>query len=109
MLSNGGYKVLSPVTPDEALGICADREIRIDLLITDLVLPHTDGTTVARQATALRPDLKVLFMSGYTEHAVLRRQAFDDSTQFLQKPFTQSMLANKVREILESEKHPQAG
>jgi two-component system cell cycle sensor histidine kinase/response regulator CckA len=106
MLSNAGYKVLSPATPDEALGICADREVRIDLLLTDLVLPHTDGTAVAQQATLQRPDIKVLFMSGYTEHAVLRRQAFDDSTPFLQKPFTQSMLADKVRQILESENRP---
>gem|GEM_PF-1134715 len=109
MLGNAGYTVLSPATPDEALGICADREIRIDVLLTDLVLPHTDGTAVARQATAHRPDLKVLFMSGYTEHAVLRRQTFDHNTPFLQKPFTQSMLAAKVREILESETRPQAG
>jgi two-component system cell cycle sensor histidine kinase/response regulator CckA len=109
MLANAGYTVLSPDTPDEALAICADNAVRIDLLLTDLVLPHTDGTAVAQQATLQRPDLKVLFMSGYTEHAVLRRQAFDHSTAFLQKPFTQSMLANKVREILESENRPQAG
>jgi two-component system, cell cycle sensor histidine kinase and response regulator CckA len=109
MLSNAGYTVLCPETPDEALGICADREVRIDLLLTDMVLPHTDGTAVAHEASLQRPDLKVLFMSGYTEHAVLRRQAFDRTTPFLQKPFTQSMLANKVREVLEPENRPQAG
>ncbi len=108
MLANAGYKVLSPETPDEALAICGNSAVRIDLLLTDLVLPHTDGMAVAQQATRQRPNLKVLFMSGYTEHAVLRRQAFDHTTAFLQKPFTQSMLANKVREILESESLPQS-
>ena len=102
MLGNAGYRVLNPPTPDEALRLCADRTVRIDLLLTDLVLPHTDGTAIAQQATMQRPGLKVLFMSGYTEHAVLRRQAFDHQTPFLQKPFTQNELANKVREVLES-------
>jgi len=102
MLTSLGYSVLKAETPDEALRLCANPAIGIDLLLTDMVLPHTDGAAVAQQAALHRPDLKVLFMSGYTEHAVLRRQALDQRSPFLQKPFTQSMLAAKVREILET-------
>jgi len=101
MLTKLGYGVLKADTPEEALRLCADLAIRIDLLLTDMVLPHTDGAAVAEQAALHRPDLKVLLMSGYTEHAVLRRHALGRQTPFLQKPFTQSMLDEKIREILD--------
>jgi CheY-like chemotaxis protein len=100
MLRSSGYQVISPRTPQEALAVCADREVRIDLLLTDMVLPETDGAVVAEAATRLRPALKVLFMSGYTEHAVLRRNPMDGSAAFLQKPFTKSTLLEKVRGAL---------
>ena len=102
MLAALGYSVLKAETPDDALRLCADPSVRIDLLLTDMVLPHTEGTAIAQQARLHRPDLKVLLMSGYTEHAVLRRHALDQHTPFLQKPFTQAVLARKVRETLES-------
>jgi CheY-like chemotaxis protein len=102
MLTALGYTVLRADSPDDALRLCADPAVRIDLLLTDMVLPHTDGTAIAQQAALHRPTLKVLFMSGYTEHAVLRRHALNQHTAFLQKPFTQSMLANKVRETLDA-------
>ena len=100
MLRFGGYKVISPATPEQALVVCADPQTRIDLLLTDMVLPDTDGAIIAETAARLRPGLKVLFMSGYTEHAVLRRTPIDPATPFLQKPFTKSALMSKVREAL---------
>jgi PAS domain S-box-containing protein len=100
MLRSTGYTVVCPPTPAEALQICANPGARIDLLLTDMVLPETDGAAVAASAKRLRPGLKVLFMSGYTEHAVLRRAGLDASAPFLQKPFTKAALAAKVREIL---------
>ncbi|HTP36290.1 MAG TPA: PAS domain S-box protein, partial [Candidatus Acidoferrales bacterium] len=71
MLRSGGYAVICPATPEKALAICADPQAPIDLLITDMVLPETDGGVIAETAQRLRPGLKVLFMSGYTEHPVL--------------------------------------
>ena len=102
MLTSLGYTVLRADTPDEALRLAADNSVHIDLLLTDMVLPQTDGATVAQHALVHRPDLKTLFMSGYTEHAVLRRRLPDSPAAFLQKPFTQSVLAKKVREVLDS-------
>ena len=102
MLTSLGYLVLEADTADEALRLCADRSVPIDLLLTDMVLPQTDGTSIAQQAALHRPALKVLFMSGYTEHAVLRRHALHRQTAFLQKPFTQATLAAKVRETLDA-------
>jgi nitrogen-specific signal transduction histidine kinase len=101
MLRSSGYRVIAPATPSEALRICSEFTTPVDLLITDMVLPDTDGATVAREALAVRPGLKVLFMSGYTEHPVLRRPEFDRAAPFLQKPFTKAMLTAKVREVLQ--------
>ena len=100
MLSGNGYRVIAPETPVEAVGICCDAAVRIDLLLTDVVLPEMDGLEVAQQAVAARPGLRVLFMSGYTEHPVLRLPGFDHGAPFLQKPFTQASLLAKVGDVL---------
>ena len=100
MLKALGYRVLAPATPDEAIDLCADPSTVIDLLLTDMVLPQTDGIAVAQKATALRPRLKVLFMSGYTEHPLLQESGIE-SKAFVHKPFTKQKLAAKVREALE--------
>ena len=73
----------------------------MDLLLTDMVLPETDGAAVAEKAVASRPNLRVLFMSGYTEHPVLRHPGFDRGAPFLHKPFTKAALMAKVREVLQ--------
>jgi PAS domain S-box-containing protein len=100
MLRSAGYRVIAPQAIEEALKLSADPEVPVDLLITDMVLPATDGATVAEAAKQVRPGLKVLYMSGYTEHAVLRRKPIGDGVPFLQKPFTKSTLLAKVREVL---------
>ena len=100
MLRSGGYAVICPATPEQALAVCADPQAQIDLLITDMVLPETDGGVIAETAQRLRPGLKVLFMSGYTDHPVLLRNPIDGNTRFLQKPFTKGTLLAKVREAL---------
>jgi PAS domain S-box-containing protein len=101
MLNSLGYRVLSPATPELALGMCADPAIEIDLVLTDMVLPHTDGIAVAQQVALVRPEAKVLFMSGYTEHPLLQRPGVETSA-FLQKPFSKAALAAKVREVLDA-------
>jgi nitrogen-specific signal transduction histidine kinase len=100
MLQSAGYRVIAPSTPPEAVGLCENSEVRIDLLLTDMVLPATDGVAIASAAKRVRPGLKVLYMSGYTEHAVLRRNPIDSGIPFLQKPFTKSALLIKVAEAL---------
>jgi PAS domain S-box-containing protein len=101
MLRSAGYTVIAPATPAEAVGLCGDTAVHIDLLLTDMVLPATDGAAIAEAASRMRPGLKVLYMSGYTEHAVLRRNPMDSGVPFLQKPFTASGLVAKVRETLQ--------
>jgi signal transduction histidine kinase/CheY-like chemotaxis protein len=100
MLRSSGYVVVAPASPQEALAVCADPDTRIDLLLTDMVLPETDGAAIAEAAQRTRPNLRVLFMSGYTEHAVLRRNPMDRNSMFLPKPFTKGALLEKVREAL---------
>jgi PAS domain S-box-containing protein len=106
MLRSAGYRVIAPPTTEEALSVCSRREARIDLLVTDMVLPGTDGVTVAEAAKQVRPDIKVLYMSGYTEHAVLRRSPMDSGVPFLQKPFTKSALIAMVRQALSDDPNP---
>jgi PAS domain S-box-containing protein len=101
MLKSTGYRVIATSTPAEALRICGEFATPIDLLLTDMVLPEGDGGMVAERALALRPGLKVVFMSGYTEHPVLRSPDFNHSTPFLQKPFTKAALIAKIREALQ--------
>jgi DNA-binding response OmpR family regulator len=101
MLRSGGYRVIAPATPHEALRICGEFSTALDLLLTDVVLPDTDGVEIAERAVAARPNLRVLFMSGYTEHPVLRLPGFDRGAPFIQKPFTKAMLTAKVREVLQ--------
>jgi len=100
VLRSSGYRVIAPSNPEQALAICAQPDTPLDLLITDMVLPETDGGVIADTAQRLRPGLKVLFMSGYSEHAVLRANPPDGRAPFLQKPFTKDALLAKVREAL---------
>ena len=104
MLKSSGYHVIAPATPREALRICQEFSAPLDLLLTDMVLPETDGAAIAEKAVAARPGLRVLFMSGYTEHPVLRLPGFDRGAPFIQKPFTKATLTAKVRDVLQSDK-----
>lgn len=102
MLKSSGYRAIAPATPHEALRICGEFSTPLDLLPTDVVLPETDGAEVAEKAVASRPNLRVLFMSGYTEHPVPRLPGFDRGAPFIQKPFTKAALTAKVREVLQA-------
>ena len=103
MLTSQGYLVLAPQKPLDVAGICERHSGRIHLLLTDLILPGTSGRELAKRVCSLRPDMKVLYMSGYTDDAVIRRQGFNETFAFLQKPFSQSGLAAKVREVLDGD------
>jgi CheY-like chemotaxis protein len=101
LLEAEGYRVLSAGRPDEALERARRLEGPIHLLLTDVVMPQMNGRELAERLAQMRADLKVLFMSGYTDDAMVRLGVSDTRALFLGKPFTRAMLAAKVREALE--------
>jgi two-component system cell cycle sensor histidine kinase/response regulator CckA len=94
-----GYQVLAAATPRDALDI-ASRAGRIHLLISDMVLPEMSGREMARRMLEIQQGMHVLYMSGYTDHAILDGGVLEPGMSFLQKPFTPPALAHKVREVL---------
>ncbi len=101
ILRRQGYVVLEASNGDDALKICAGHKGKIDLLVTDVMMPRMSGRELADRLTALRPDLRVLYVSGYTDDAMLGSGSFPSGTAFLQKPFTLGSLLGKVREVLD--------
>jgi two-component system, cell cycle sensor histidine kinase and response regulator CckA len=101
MLEPRGYSVLSAATGKEALAICGDPERRIDLLISDVVMPDVRGPELQQRIAALRPGLPCLFISGYAGGAAEGRGTVALGAPFLEKPFSADTLAAKVREILD--------
>jgi two-component system cell cycle sensor histidine kinase/response regulator CckA len=101
LLSDFGYDVVAADGPEEALRLAAGR--RLDLLVTDVVMPTMNGRQLAERLLADRSDLKVLYMSGYTDDAVIARGVIEPGTAFLQKPFGADQLAQKIRELLDAD------
>jgi PAS domain S-box-containing protein len=95
------YTVLEAETGAEAIRICERHKEPIHLLITDVVMPQMGGQQVATHVAACRPGIKVLFLSGYTDDAIVRHGILRSEVAFLQKPFTQIALGRKVREVLD--------
>jgi signal transduction histidine kinase/DNA-binding response OmpR family regulator len=95
-----GYTVLEASRGEEALRICERQPGIIHLMLTDMVMPEMSGRELAARVASLRPETKVLFMSGYTDKAVVHQGVIDEGTPFIQKPFTPDTLARKVREVL---------
>jgi CheY-like chemotaxis protein len=100
-LRSMGYTVLAASSGQQALSEASDYEGRIDLLITDVVMPKMSGRELSQMLTSLRPDLITIYMSGYTDDAVLRHGIHELAALFLQKPFSLGTLARKVRAALE--------
>jgi CheY-like chemotaxis protein len=103
ILEQSGYKVLAASRGAEAITLCRQRTEPIHLLLTDVVMPETSGKEVADRVTELLPGLRVLFMSGYTDEAIVHHGVLDMNIEFIQKPFTPAALVRKVREVLDSE------
>jgi DNA-binding NtrC family response regulator len=100
-LEREGYTLLDASGPDEAQRICESHQGFIHLMITDVVMPRSSGRELADRVAFLRPEMKVLYMSGYTDNAILDSGVLDKGANFLQKPFSPQVLARKVREVLE--------
>jgi len=98
-----GYRVLELETADDAEQVCQKHDGEIDLLLTDVVMREVSGPDLARRVQKVRPDIKVLFMSGYTDSAIVHQGVLDPEIAFLAKPFTPSTLAGRVRQVLDEE------
>ncbi|MFO7878472.1 MAG: response regulator, partial [Bacteroidales bacterium] len=101
MLEKKGYSVLSAVTPAEAVEKAKNHSGAIDLLMTDVVMPGMNGRALAGQITDLYPDIRLLFMSGYTANVIAHQGILDDGVSFIQKPFSMADMTEKGRELLD--------
>jgi two-component system, cell cycle sensor histidine kinase and response regulator CckA len=102
VLERCGYTVLSAANGREALRVAQGHARAIALLVTDVVMPLMAGRALAERMATIRPDMRVLYMSGYTDDAVLRHGVIQEGAAFLQKPFLPSALATRVREVLDA-------
>jgi two-component system, cell cycle sensor histidine kinase and response regulator CckA len=101
VLQSNGYEVLEAKDGNEALTLAQQHPEQIHLMITDVVMPRMSGRQLAERFEQLRPDLRVLYVSGYTDDAIVRHGIVDAKMPFLQKPFSPVALARKVREVLD--------
>ena len=101
-LASHGYKVLEARGADQALTIFEQYAEPIHLLLTDVVMPQVGGKELAKRLSTVHPEAKVLYMSGYTDNAIVRHGVLEGGTPFLQKPFVPRTLVQKVREVLDT-------
>ncbi|HEY5885700.1 MAG TPA: PAS domain S-box protein [Pyrinomonadaceae bacterium] len=101
ILEESGYQVLEAKNGVEALKVAKQYNGLIDLMLSDVVMPHMGGRELAKQLTTNRKDMRVLYMSGYTDDAIVHHGVLDEGTAFIGKPFTPGALTRKVREVLD--------
>lgn len=101
ILTQLGYSVLAAKNPDEALRLAGKHDGDIDLLMTDVVMPGMNGRVLANNILSLYPNIKCLFMSGYTADVIALHGVLDEGVHFIQKPFTMNDLAGKLREVID--------
>jgi PAS domain S-box-containing protein len=100
ILKSNGYNVLRAGDGNEAMKVSEQFQGPIDLMVTDVVMPHLGGRELAEKLSVTRPGMRVLYMSGYTDDAIVHHGVLDGRAAFLEKPFTPDVLALKIREVL---------
>jgi CheY-like chemotaxis protein len=100
MLSRLGYTVVAAASPGEAIRLAQEHQGRIDLLMTDVVMPEMNGRELAGNLLSNYPNLKILFMSGYTANVIAHHGVLDEGVHFIQKPFSKNDFGRKLREAL---------
>ena len=108
ILKRQGYKVLEASCGDDALVLSKEHKEPIHIMLTDVVMPGMSGRELANQLKALHPKMKVLYMSGYTDNAIVNHGVLDEGINYIQKPFTMNALTRKVREVLGKNLKPTA-
>jgi two-component system cell cycle sensor histidine kinase/response regulator CckA len=108
ILTKSGYQVLVAESAADALSICQKYEGPIHLLLTDVVMPLMNGRELAERAASLRPSMKVLYVSGYTDNTIVHHGVLDEGVAFLQKPITPDVLRRKLRDVLDAERRSDA-
>ncbi|MCM3874077.1 MAG: PAS domain S-box protein [Pyrinomonadaceae bacterium] len=103
ILEASGYTVMEAASGREAIEMCRVHDGPVDLLLTDVVMPHISGPRLSEEIVKMRPGIPVLYMSGYTDSTVVNQGILDEGMPFLQKPFTPDALALKVRECLDKQ------
>ncbi len=101
MLEELGYRVFPAPSPGESIRLVKEHPDQIHLLMTDVVMPEMNGRDLSGQITDLYPDIKLLFMSGYTANVIAHQGVLDEGVAFIQKPFSMADLAEKIREVLD--------
>jgi PAS domain S-box-containing protein len=101
MLRNLNYRVITTSNAQSALTILLQDDKRVDLLLTDIVMPGLNGRELGRRAQMLRPNLPVLYMTGYSRNAIIHQGRLEEGVEFLQKPVTQAQLAGRIRTLLD--------
>jgi len=103
-LSEFGYHVTVAESGNQALQLVEREGIKPDIVVTDVVLPGMSGADIVRRLREFLPNLKALFMSGYTDNAIVHHGVVDPGVPFIQKPFTLSEFTAKISEVLKQEK-----
>ena len=101
ILARNGYHVLTAATGAEALSVLSEHGEEIDLLLTDVVLPQILGQALVEELRTHRPDLRVLYMSGYAQSVLASPGTFDQDVELIEKPFSERALLAKVRQVLD--------
>jgi len=103
ILERQGYTVLEASCVNDALALCKECKDPIHMILTDVVMPEMSGPQLAEQLVSLHPKIKVLYMSGYTDNAIVHQGVLKDGVNYIQKPFTIDGLARKMREVLDKD------
>jgi DNA-binding NtrC family response regulator len=104
ILQEAGYKIVEALDGRDALDKFMERQAEVDILATDVVMPKNDGKSLYEEIRKIRPDMKVLFMSGYTKDIIVERGILEDEFSYMTKPVTSSELLKKVRDILDRDR-----